>query len=332
MCCLFAATYPERTSALTLYGTYAKRQDPDDDYPWAVTHEERVAYADETEREWGAQSDFSRYTSVRDEGLFRWWQRRARASVSPGAARTLLLMNSEIDVRHVLSTIRVPTLVLHRRGDRDSSVEEGRYIAERISQARFVELEGDSHLPYIDTDQVLDEIEEFLTGARRGPELDRVLATVLFTDIVGSTERAAILGDREWRQLLELHHDVVRRELERWRGREVDTAGDGFLATFDGPARAVRAAGAIQDALRPLGVEIRAGLHTGEVELVADRVAGIAVHTGARVAALAYAGEILVSSTVKDLVAGSGIEFEERGEHELKGVPGTWRLYAVTSA
>jgi class 3 adenylate cyclase len=332
MSCLFAATYPERTSALALYGTYAKRQDPDEDYPWAMTPDERLAYADEVEREWGSESDFSRYTSVHDEGLIRWWQRRARASVSPGAARALILMNSQIDTRRVLPTIRVPTLVLHRTDDGDSNIGEGRYLAEHIAGARFVELDGDSHLPWVDADQILDEVEEFLTGVRRGPEPDRVLATVLFTDLVRSTERAAELGDRRWRDLLEQHHATVRRELARWRGTEVDTAGDGFLATFDGPARAIRCACAVRDAVQPLGLGIRAGLHTGEVEAVGERIAGIAVHTGARVAALAGEGEVMVSSTVKDLVAGSGIEFEARGEYELKGVPGTWRLYAVVDA
>jgi pimeloyl-ACP methyl ester carboxylesterase len=332
MCALFAATYPERTSALALYGTYAKRQDPDDDYPWVMTRDERLAYADEVEREWGFESDFSRYTSVQDDGLVRWWQRRARASLSPGAARALILMNSQIDVRDVLPTIGVPTIVLHRRGDADSNVGEGRYLAEKIPGARFVELSGDTHLPWVNADQIVDEIEEFLTGVRRGPEPDRVLATVLFTDLVGSTEHAARLGDRRWRMLLEEHHALARRELARWRGTEVDTAGDGLLATFDGPARAIRCARSIRDALEPLGLEMKAGLHTGEVERVGERVMGIAVHTGARVAGLADAGDVLVSQTVKDLVAGSGIEFEERGEHELKGVPGKWRLYAVTDA
>jgi pimeloyl-ACP methyl ester carboxylesterase len=329
MCCLFAATYPERTTALALYGTYAKRQDPDDDYPWAATGEERQRYANEVEGEWGSESDFSRYTSSQDESLILWWQRRARASASPGAARSLLLMNSEIDVRNVLPSIRVPTLVLHRRGDRDASLDEGRYVAQKIPGASLVELEGDDHLPWVDADPIVDEVEEFLTGVRRGPEADRVLATVLFTDIVRSSERAAELGDRRWRALLEQHHFEVRKQLERWHGREVDTAGDGFLATFDGPARAIRCASAVRDAIHRLGLDIRAGLHTGECELVGNKVAGIAVHTGARVAGHAGAGEVLVSQTVKDLVAGSGIEFEERGEHELKGVPGTWRLYAV---
>ncbi len=242
-------------------------------------------------------------------------------------------MNTDIDTRAVLPTIRVPTLVLHRAGDTRVKPEEGRWIAKRIPNAKYVEVPGEDHLAWAgDVDPVLDEVEDFLTGTRRAPSADRVLATVLFTDIVGSTAKASELGDQEWKRLLQRHHEAVRRVLERFRGQEVDTAGDGFLATFDGPARAVHAAGAIRDAVRPLGLEIRAGVHTGEVELSGGDVTGIAVHTGARVAALAGPSEVLVSSTVKDLVAGSGIEFEERGEHELKGVPGTWRLYAVVDA
>ena len=332
MCCLFAATYPERTTALVLYGTYAKRQDPDDDYPWAATREQREAYADEVEREWGVESDLARYVSSADDAMERWWQRRSRASASPGAAKALILMNSQIDVRHVLPSIRVPTLVLHRLGDQDSKLDEGRYIADRIPGAQFVELAGRDHVPWSEPDEIIDEVEEFLTGVRPVPIHERVLATVLFTDIAGSTERAAEVGDRSWRVLLERHHAVVRQELERWRGQEVDTAGDGFLATFDGPARAIRCACATRDAVHELGLEIRAGVHTGEIELVGGKPAGIAVHTGARISAAAARGEVLVSSTVKDLVAGSGIAFEERGEHELKGVPGAWRLYAVADA
>ncbi|HKF15203.1 MAG TPA: adenylate/guanylate cyclase domain-containing protein [Gaiellaceae bacterium] len=331
MCCLFAATHPDRTSALALYGTYAKRRNPDDDYPWCVSWAERQAYAVEIERSWGADSDIDKMIPNADPALRRWWRMRTRASASPGAARDLILMNSQIDIRHVLSSISVPTLVLHREGDLDSRPEEGRYIAEHIPGARFVELEGDVHVPLVDADQILDEVEEFLTGTRRSREPDRVLATVLFTDIVGSSERATKLGDRAWGELLASHHELVRRELERFEGREVDTAGDGFLATFDGPARAVRCGHAIQRAVIELDLEVRAGLHTGEVELADGKVGGIAVHTGARVAALAGPGEVLVSSTVKDLVAGSGLEFEDRGEHELKGV-GSWRLYSVVDA
>src|SRR5439155_1308531 len=221
---------------------------------------------------------------------------------------------SQIDVRDVLGAVRVPTLVLHRRGDHDSRADEGRYLAARIPEARFIELAGEDHVPWLDADQILDEVEHFLTGVRRGREPDRVLVTVLFTDIVGSTEQAATLGDRRWGELLEAHNEAVRGELERFHGRQVDAAGDGVFAVFDGPARAIRCAGAIRDAVGALGLEVRAGLHTGEVELAGDAVRGIAVHVGARVTAEAEPGEILVSSTVRDLVAGSGLEFDNRGE------------------
>jgi class 3 adenylate cyclase len=242
-------------------------------------------------------------------------------------------MKGQIDIRDPLSVLRVPTLVLHRTGDLDTSIEEGRYPAAHIPWARFVELPGADHLPWAgDQDAILDEVQEFLTGVRPVAEPDRVLATVLFTDIVGSTQRAAELGGRRWRDVLVSHHGIVRRELDRFRGREVKTVGDGFLATFDGPARAVRCASAIRDGVRSVGVSIRAGLHTGECELVGDDVGGIAVHIGARVAASAHADEVLVSSTVKDLVVGSGIQFQDRGLHRLRGVPGNWRLYAVQRA
>jgi class 3 adenylate cyclase len=245
----------------------------------------------------------------------------------------LMRMNSEIDVRHVLGAIHVPTLVLHRTGDVTVSVEAGRYQAAHIPQAKYVELPGVDHLPFVgDSEAVLSEIEEFLTGARPVLEPDRVLATVLFTDIVGSTSHAAELGDRRWRELLGDQRAAVRRELDRHRGREIDTAGDGFLATFDGPARAIRCACAIRDAVRPLGLEVRAGLHTGEIELLGDGVAGIAVHIAARVAALAGSGEVLTSSTVKDLVAGSGVQFSDRGSHTLRGVPDQWRLFEVLTS
>jgi class 3 adenylate cyclase len=239
---------------------------------------------------------------------------------------------TSIDLRPVLPTIRVPTLVLHRRDDRFLPVGNGRYLADHIQGARFVPLNGaDCSLVLGDSAEALDEIQEFVTGVRPVPEPDRVLATVLFTDIVGSTDLAARLGDKRWHALLEQHHRLVREQLSRFRGREIDTAGDGFFATFDGPARAIRCANAIRDGLRGLGLTVRAGLHTGEVELMGDKVGGIAVHTGARVSAQAGPGEVLVSRTVVDLVAGSGITFEDRGEHRLKGVPGPWRLFAVTS-
>jgi class 3 adenylate cyclase len=233
-------------------------------------------------------------------------------------------------VREVLTNIQAPTLVLHRTGDRISDLAQGRAIAERIPGAKFVELPGDDHIPFLgDHDLITAEIEQFLTGRRQAPETDRVLATILFTDIVGATERARVLGDRAWKDLLEEHHAIVRRELTAYRGREIDTAGDGFMASFDGPARAVRCARAVEAAVRPTGVEIRAGIHTGECEVMGVKLAGIAVHVAARVAAAARSGQVLVSRTVKDLVAGSGIEFEDLGDHRLKGLPGEWRLYAA---
>jgi pimeloyl-ACP methyl ester carboxylesterase len=334
MCVLFAATYPERTQALVTLGCFAKRRDPDDDYPWAPTAENREAEADEIELNWGhlRPQDVEYYAPSRvgDEQFIRNLENYLRRSASPGAAAALIRMNSYIDTREILPTIQVPTLVLHRTGDHDVNVAEGRYIAAKIPGARFVELAGADHwISAGDTDAIADEIEEFLTGTRPAPELDRVLATVLFTDIVGSTERAAELGDRRWRELVGAHEAAVRRELDRFRGREVDTAGDGFLAAFDGPARAVRCALSAGEAVRELGVEIRAGIHTGECELDGPKVRGIAVHTGARIASLAGPGEVLVSQTVKDLVSGSGLAFEDRGVHDLKGVPGEWRVYAA---
>ena len=334
MCVLFAATYPERTSALVTLGSFARRRDPDDDYPWAPTAENREETAQDIERNWGhlRPEDVEYYAPSRlgDDQFVRNLERYLRRSASPGAAAALLRMNSYIDVRDVLPTIRVPMLVLHRTGDHDVDVAEGRYLASKIPGARFVELPGDDHwISAGNPDEIAGEIESFLTGTRPAEELDRVLATVLFTDIVDSTKRAVELGDRRWRQLLNTHDAAVRRELERFRGREVDTAGDGFFATFDGPARAVRCAISIGDAVRELGLDLRAGIHTGECELDGPKVRGIAVHTGARVASLAAPGEVLVSRTVKDLVAGSGLDFVDRGVHELKGVPGEWRLYAA---
>jgi class 3 adenylate cyclase len=281
----------------------------------------------------GSSVDLLAPSLAGDERFRRWWARLERLGASPGAAMALRRMNGQIDIRDTLSVIRVPTLVLHRSGDLDTSIEEGRYLAAHIPGARFVELPGADHLPWAgNQDAILDEVEEFLTGVRPVAEPDRVLATVLFTDIVGSTEHAAELGDRHWRDVLVSHHGIVRRELDRFRDREVKTVGDGFLATFDGPARGVRCACAIRDGVRSVGVSIRAGLHTGECEFLENDVGGIAVHIGARVAAKAQSEEVLVSSTVKDLVVGSGIEFEDRGVHRLRGVPGEWRLYAVQRA
>jgi class 3 adenylate cyclase len=333
MCVLFSATHPERTTALLLVGSYAKRI-RSEDYPWAPTVEERAREIEETEATWGSPEAFRALAPSKenDPDFQRWIGRYLRQSASPKAAAALLRMNTQIDVREVLPTIGVPTLLLYRTHDADVHVDEGRYVAERIRGSTFVELPGADHLMWTgDADALLDEVEGFLTGVRRGPDPDRVLATVLFTDVVGSTETATRVGDRAWRSLLERHHQVVRRALARWRGREIDTAGDGFLATFDGPARAIRCAVAATEGIRDLGLQIRAGLHTGEVEIAGGDVRGIAVHIGSRVAGLAGPGEVLVSRTVADLVAGSGIVLAERGEHELKGVSGTWLVYAVES-
>ena len=333
MSVLFSATYPERTTALVLVGSYAARI-PSDDYPWAPAPEDRRREIEATERDWVDPELVRSLAPSRadDDAFVAWMTRYLRASASPKAAAELLRMNTMIDVRDVLPTIGVPTLLLYRTNDRDVLVEEGRYIASRIPDARLVELPGADHLMWTgDADAIVDEIEGFLTGARRGPDPDRVLATVLFTDIVGSTERAARLGDRAWRELLDRHHRAVRLQLDRWRGREIDTAGDGFQASFDGPARAVRCASAVVSSVRELGMEVRAGVHTGEVERAGDAVRGIAVHIGARVAGLAEPGEVLVSRTVVDLVAGSGLVFRDRGEHVLKGVPGSWRIYSAES-
>jgi class 3 adenylate cyclase/dienelactone hydrolase len=328
MSVLFAATYPERSRALVLYGSYAKRIRTDD-YPWAPTWEERQAIAAELEAQWGADVDLSTVWPGADAADAAWFERMARAALSPAAARDLILMNSQMDVRDLLPSVRCPTLVLHRTGDRDSRVEEGRYIAEHIPGARFIELASDVHVPWADPDQILDPIEEFLTGVRPAVASERVLATILFTDIVGSTDRVRELGDAAWTRLLRRHHEAVRRELPRYSGIEVDTAGDGFLARFDGPARAIRCGLAIREALRVLGIEIRAAIHTGEVERTAEGPRGIAVHLGARILTVARPGEILVSQTTKDLVEGSGLAFADRGEHELKGIEGPRRVYSA---
>jgi class 3 adenylate cyclase/alpha-beta hydrolase superfamily lysophospholipase len=328
---LFAATYPERTSALVLLGTFARAVEGDD-YPIGVAPERLDDFLEQLAENWGdGQSLWNLAPSVAaDERMRASWARFERMSASPGAATTLLRMVADIDVRHILSSVHVPTLVLHRTGDTFVPLAQGRYLAEHIPGARFVELPGTDHLYFVgDTGPLLDEVEVFLTGQRQQHEADRVLATVLFTDIVDSTRHAAELGDRRWRDLLDSHDALVRRQVERFRGRAVKGTGDGVLATFDGPARAIRSACAIVEAARQLGVELRAGLHTGECEVRGDDLGGIAVHIGARVAAMAAPGEVLASSTVKDLVAGSGLRFADRGSHVLKGVPGEWRIYAA---
>ena len=331
MSIVFAATYPERTTALILYGCFAKRL-WSADYPWAPTEEERTAWLKLMERDWGGDIDLATLapSAVDDADLRDWLRTYIHYSASPRTAISLGRLNSQIDVRDILPTIGVPTAVIHRRDEQHVKVEEARYLAEHISGAKLVEVPGDDHVLYAgDTDRVIDEIEEFLTGIRRGPDPERVLLTILFTDIVDSTSKAAELGDRGWTELLQQHDAVLRRQLQLYRGREVKSMGDGFLAAFDGPGRAVQCAAAIRGELRSLGLEIRAGIHTGECEQRGDDLGGIAVHIAARIVDEAKPGEVLASSTVKDLVVGSGLDFAERGEVMLKGVPGGWRLFVA---
>jgi class 3 adenylate cyclase len=336
---LFAATYPQRVLGLVVYGT-AARFAWAPDFPWGSTDERWRDYMDRMDRSWGTREfaewvvgDWGAPTRVGDQALIEWLAGYTRRAASPGAAMALSRMNREIDVRHALPAIHTPTLVLARTEDPDFDIEATRQMAAGIPGARLIEFPGDDHFFWVgDQDSLLDEVERFAKELRdEEAELDRVLATVLFTDIVGSTKRAAEMGDRRWRELLDGHHSRIRALLGRFRGREVDTAGDGFLATFDGPIRAIRCALSATDAVRDLGIEIRAGLHTGEIELDDGSIRGIAVHIGSRVAGMAEASEVLVSSTVRDLVAGSVLEFEDRGHHALKGVPGEWRLYRVVA-
>jgi class 3 adenylate cyclase/pimeloyl-ACP methyl ester carboxylesterase len=338
MSVVFAATHPARLWALVLCGALIRSLWAPD-FPWGYTEEDWDRTCQEERRRWG-EPEFTRESvqSVApslDEENLQGMVTLFRQTASPGTYDALNRMNKDIDVRAVLPTIRIPTLVVNRAEEPDGLREGSRHAAHHIPGARHVELPGPDHAPFAgDSESYVRAIEEFLThtweAGWEGAEADRVLATVLFTDIVGSSEKAALLGDRAWRELLERHHELVRSQLVRFRGSEVDTAGDGFFASFDGPARAIRCANAIVESMPELGLEVRAGLHTGECELMDGKVAGIAVHTGARVSSFAQPGEVLVSSTVKDLVAGSGISFEDRGTHQLKGIPGEWRVYAVT--
>ena len=339
MTILFATTYPERVAAAILYGTGPSYRRASD-YPWAGDRESYLTAAAERERRWGDPAYFDELLEefapsvAADPEIKRWWGRYARTSASPRAAANLMRMNADWDVRYALPTMRVPTLILHWRDEHVFPVECARYMAERIPGAELVELPGEDHAWFVKPEQIAQEVQNFLEELwQRGEwnlvETDRVLATVLFTDIVGSTAKAVELGDAGWRELLERYRALIRRHLVRYRGRELNTAGDGVFASFDGPARAIRCACAIADGVEELGLEVRAGLHTGECELMNGKVGGIAVHIGARVASEAGAGEVLVSGTVKDLVAGSDLRFEERGLADLKGLPGEWRLFAV---
>jgi class 3 adenylate cyclase len=331
MSMLFAATFPERVSSLILYGTYAKMVEGPD-YPSGVPNSALDRWGDLMRQDWGGPVGVHLWApSMDDDPEFaEWWGRLLRQGTSPAGAIALVDLYRELDVRGVLSSISAPTLILHRSEDKIVRVEQARYLAENIREARYVELPGVDHLIWVgDQDAILAESEQFLLGSHRGPEPERALATVLFTDIVGSTEKAAELGDRRWRDLIERHDAIVRRQIQVHRGHEIKTMGDGFLATFDGPARAIRCATAVRDELAAIGIEIRVGIHTGEVELIGDDVGGMAVNIGARIGALAGGGELLVSSTVRELVVGSGLEFDDRGSHTLKGAPGEWRLFAV---
>jgi pimeloyl-ACP methyl ester carboxylesterase len=331
ICALFAATYPDRTTALALFGTFAKRiWSPD--YPWAPTPEERQREYEHIEREWGDMMDLSHYIPSRmnDEAFTQRLATYFRRSASPGAAVALLKMNTALDITRILPTIHVPTLVMHRSEDLDVNVEEGRWMAERIPGAKFVEFPGADHLPWVgDQDDILGETQEFLTGSRPEPDTTRVLATILFTDIVESTRHAHEIGDSAWKTLLEKHDELCKTCVDRFRGRLIKQTGDGIHATFDGPGRAISCARSILESAPSLGVGIRAGLHTGECEIRGEETEGVAVHLAARVAALADSGEVLVSRTVRDLVAGSRFEFIDRGTHKMRGFPEEWQVFSV---
>jgi class 3 adenylate cyclase len=335
MCMLFAATYPERTTSLLLWGAMA-RSTADDDYPWAPSKEAAIESQNELIGPlWGQGATLDIFSpSLADDPRAREFQGRfERQAASPMRVHQLFQMFLDADVREALPLIQAPTLVMHRRGDRAVNYRAARWLAEQIEGARYLELEGEDHFPWIGASEPpLAAIEEFLTGVRPAAATERVLATVLFTDIVDSTRLATEIGDRRWRELLERHQEVVRGRLERFAGREVKTTGDGFLATFDGPTRAAECARAIVEEMPALGIEVRAGLHTGEVELMGEDVGGIAVHVAARVAALAGPREVLASRTVRDLAAGSGVEFAEFGRHALKGVRGEWELCSVVGS
>ena len=328
---LFAAAHPERTSALLMYATIARATFAED-YSWAHSPEERAERMSQMAANWGQGSllEVMAPSAADDPRLKAWLGRMERLSISPGALRQMTDAIGQTDVREILEHIRVPTLILHRAEDQMIDPGHSRYLAEAIPGAKYVELPGRDNYPGIDPDSIADEIEEFLTGGRRVAEPERALLTVMFTDIVDSTVRASELGDQRWRDLLASHDSIVRKELQRFQGHEVKTIGDGFLAVFDGaPTRAVRCAHAISKATEEIGVDVRAGLHTGECELMGDDVGGMAVHIGARISALATRGEVLASSTLRDAVLGSQLEFEDRGTHSLKGVPGEWRVYAA---
>lgn len=329
MAILFAATFPERVESLVLYGSYARRITTED-YPWGYTPEERARYAAQVESDWGWENDMYIMCPSADAAMAEWWGERARAAASPGSARALIEMNSLVDVRDVLPAIRVPTLVMHRSGDKDSRVEEGRYLADHIPGSTFVELEGQDHFVAINPDQIVDEVETFIAGKRVPRPTNRKLGTILFVDIVDSTGWAVELGDEQWTSELGKFEDSARNKLDEHSGRLVNTTGDGLVAVFDGPARAIRCACEVRNACREIGLSVRCGVHTAEIEERGNDIAGIGVHVAARIAQLAREEEVWTSQTVKDLVSGSGIQFLDRGEHVLKGLSAPMALLAAT--
>ena len=332
MCALFAATWPERTIGLVMIGSYARRSRAPD-YPFGPEPAAHENFIESLATSWPSDAllELRAPSVVGDERFTTWWTRYLRMSASPGAAVAMTRANNEIDIRHVLPTIQVPTLVLHARGDRTVEIGHGRYIADNIPGAKFVEIDSDDHLPWlVGAEDVLRSVQEFLTGSRPKTARNRVLSTIMFTDIVGSTQIAAKRGDRDWGDLREAHNSLVRQELAAYSGKEINTTGDGFVMAFDGPARAVRCAEALGSANGEIGIDIRAGIHTGECELADGELSGLALHIAARIADIAPAREIIVSRTVKDLVAGSGLAFEDFGVHALKGVPDNWQLYRVS--
>jgi class 3 adenylate cyclase/pimeloyl-ACP methyl ester carboxylesterase len=324
---LFAATHPDRSRALILYGAFARFKS------WFSTQEALNRLLLYIDKDWGSGQSLPMFAPSRKDDLpfQHWWGKFERMGASPGAAKALMRMNSQIDTSDILASVNVPTLVIHRKDDVAVDVEGGRFLAEQIPDAKYVELPGADHLPWVgeNANQILDEMAEFLTGEWRPVEADRILATILFTDIVDSTRHAAELGDQQWRELLDRHNTMMHKNIVRFRGRAIKSTGDGFLATFDGPARAIHCASAASEAARQIGIEIRAGLHTGEIELIGDDIGGIAVHIASRVLGQAGNNKIWVSRTVKDLVVGSGFDFKDQGVYKLKGVPGEWHLFAV---
>lgn len=327
---LFAATYPQRVSSLVIVNTSPKPL-RSDDFPWGRDLAQVEEFLSAQEKSWGSGGmlDVLSPSKAEDALYRRWWAKYQRMSASPSTSTKVARLMFSMDVRPFLSTIQAPTLVIQRDNLPMVSVENGRYLAENIPGAKYAELPGRDYFIYLGNPDVIDAIEEFLTGSRPEPDIDRILATVMFTDIVGSTDRAAELGDHGWKQVLDAHDRVVKASLDEYRGRLIKNTGDGLLATFDGPARAIRSAASIKSSLAAEGLQIRSGLHAGELEVRGDDVGGIAVHIGARVMSRASPDEILVSSTVKDLTVGSGIQFRDRGEHELKGIPERWHLYSA---